>query len=107
MTIGGDEAPLPGDHAAREETSYGLALHPEFVDMGALRPGRDMSAWPGQQAPDLKGEYPGLSLDPADPCFAQYGEDARTASKERGEEAAGRLASHLASMITEFLHQTT
>lgn len=98
MDIGG-EVRLPGDHAAREETSYGLHLLPEFVDMDALRPGRTSAAWPGGRAPDIAGQYPDLRLDPADPLFAQLGEDARTASAERGEQAVTRLVDHLVSRI--------
>lgn len=108
--IGGKDLPLPGDHAAREETSYGLALHPEFVDMGALTAGRDQSAWPGgetpKEVPHLKREYPGLVLDPADPSFAQFGEDARTGSPERGEESVARLVEHLANKINQHLSKT-
>ena len=105
MNIGEEEVPLPGDHASREETSYALYLHPEFVDMGALKPGRDESAWPGGKAPSVEGDFPGLCLDPGDPCFAQYGEDARTASWERGEEAISRLSLALASRINRFLER--
>jgi len=102
-TLGAPEVQLPGDHASREETSYGLALLPELVDMGALRPGRDHSAWPGGVAPEDSGRYPGLHLDPSDPLFAQYGVDARLASAERGEEAISRLVDHLAATINRHL----
>jgi creatinine amidohydrolase len=98
MDIGG-ELRLPGDHAAREEASYGLALFPQWVDLGALRPGRDASAWPGGQSPSIDSRYPGLHYDPADPLFAQLGEDARTASAERGEKAIAKLITHLAAKI--------
>jgi creatinine amidohydrolase len=111
MSIGGEELPLPGDHAAREETSYGLALHPEFVDLGALTAGRGLSAWPGQETPKevpaMEQAYPGLVLDPADPCFAQYGEDARTGSQERGEEFVSRLVDHVASRINAHVGRTS
>jgi creatinine amidohydrolase len=108
MDIGGEDVSLPGDHAAREETSYGLALHPEFVDMGALTAGRGEEAWPGGETPgelpELERTYPGqLILDPADPCFAQYGADARTGSAERGHSHVSRLVAHLASRINEHL----
>ena len=36
MSICGEALKLHGDHAAREETSYGLCLFPEFIDMNAL-----------------------------------------------------------------------
>ncbi|MGQ9629833.1 MAG: creatininase family protein [bacterium] len=103
MSICGRGLRLPGDHAAREETSYGLYLLPELVDMGALRPGRDLSAWPGGRAPALERRHPGVCFDPGDPLFAQMGEDARTASSERGEEGIACLVSCLATEINRHL----
>jgi len=103
MEIGGDLR-LPGDHAAREETSYGLALLPEFVDLDALRPGRDAaSAWPGGQVPPPEARHPGVCFDAADPLFAQMGEDARTATAARGEDAVARLVDALAARIEAHL----
>ncbi|NLF03117.1 MAG: creatininase family protein [Anaerolineales bacterium] len=102
VNLGGDLR-LPGDHAAREETSYGLHLLPELVDMDALRPGRDESAWPGGRAPDLGQQYPGLKLDPGDPLFAQFGEDARTGSAERGETGITQLVDCVVEKINVHL----
>jgi creatinine amidohydrolase len=102
MDICGDIR-LPGDHAAREETSYGLALFPELVNLDALRPGRDASAWPQGQAPPVDSQHPGVCFDPADPLFAQMGEDARTATADRGKEAVSRLVAHLAARIDDHL----
>jgi creatinine amidohydrolase len=104
MDIGG-EVRLPGDHAAREEASYGLALFPHLVDLSALRPGRDATAWPEGKPPaeDIAARYPGLVTDPGEPLFAQLGEDARTASAERGEAAIARLVAHLADRINDYL----
>jgi creatinine amidohydrolase len=103
MNIGGDEVRLPGDHAAREEASYGLALFPQWVDLDALRPGRDDGAWPSGRPPPVETRHPGVSFDPGDPLFAQLGEDARTASAERGEAAIARLVEHLAQKIAKHL----
>ena len=94
---------LPGDHAAREETSYGLALFPQWVDLDAMRPGRDASAWPEGRPPPAATQHPGVCFDPADPLFAQMGEDARTATAERGREAIARLVTHLAETINAHL----
>lgn len=90
---------LPGDHAAREETSYGMALLPEFVDLDALRSGHDHSAWPGGQAPPRESWHAGVEFDPAEPLFAQMGEDARTASAERGEKHIGQVIDAIAAKI--------
>jgi len=98
------ELSLPGDHAAREETSYGLALFPELVDLEALRPGHDPAAsWPAEGPPPAETQHPGVCFDAADPLFAQMGVDARTATAERGEEAVARLVDRLASQILHHL----
>jgi creatinine amidohydrolase len=110
MNIGGEGLSLPGDHAAREETSYGLALHPEFVDMGELTAGRGESAWPGgktpAEIPEMGRMYPGLVLNPADALFAQYGVDARRGSRERGEAHVSQLVAHLARRLNAYLGET-
>ncbi len=103
MTICGEAVKLKGDHAAREETSFGLSLFPERVDLGALRPGRGDEAWPGGDPPPAEGRHPGVHFDPADPLFAQMGEDARMASAERGEEGIGRLVDELTTRIHRHL----
>ena len=101
-TIGRPDVELPGDHAAREETTYALALLPDLVDMGALRPGRDAaSAWPNGRAPEDR--FPGVCFDPTDPLFAQYGADARLGSAAMGEERLARLVAHLAGLINRHL----
>jgi creatinine amidohydrolase/Fe(II)-dependent formamide hydrolase-like protein len=102
MDIAG-EIRLPGDHAAREETSYGLALFPQWVDLDALHPGRDSSAWPQGKAPAAETRHPGVCFDPNSARFAQMGEDARTASAERGETAIARLVEHLVGQIEAHL----
>lgn len=94
---------LPGDHAAREETSYGLALFPQWVDLEALHPGRDLSAWPQREAPPVETQHPGVCFDPSSARFAQMGEDARTASAERGQEAIDRLVERVAETIRDHL----
>ncbi len=103
MEVGGKGLRIPGDHAAREETSYGLSLFPQWVDLEALRPGRDTSAWPGGQPPPADARHPGVCFDANDPLFAQMGEDARTATTERGEQAITGLVEHLAGKINEHL----
>lgn len=97
------EIRLPGDHAAREETSYGLALFPQWVDLDALHPGRDHSAWPQDEAPPTESQHPGVCFDPSSASFAQMGEDAGTASAERGENAIATLVEHLVQTITAYL----
>ncbi len=101
VKIGEDAVQLAGDHAALEETSYGLNLLPEFVDMDAMRFGRGDEAWPGGAAPDFQGRYPELQTDPDHPLFSQLGKDAREATGERVEEGLESLVMHLAGKITE------
>jgi creatinine amidohydrolase len=108
MEIAG-EVKLPGDHAAREETSYGLALFSHLIDLDALHPGRhaglDEGAWPAGQAPPLDQRHPGVCFDPGDPRFAQMGEDARSASAQRGQAAIDGLVDSLAHRISDWLER--
>ncbi len=105
-SIGRPELILPGDHAAREETSYGLALLPEYVDMAAMKPGRDEHAWPMGKSVRPDQRYPGVCYDPADPLFAQMGEDARLATAERGGQAMDRLVEVISRRVIVHLART-
>jgi creatinine amidohydrolase/Fe(II)-dependent formamide hydrolase-like protein len=82
-----------------------LYLLPELVDMRALHPGRDLSAWPEGKAPPVEKRHPGVCFEPNEPLFAQMGEDARTASAERGEEAIAQLVNYLAETIKRHLKE--
>jgi creatinine amidohydrolase/Fe(II)-dependent formamide hydrolase-like protein len=92
-----------GDHAAREETSFGLALFPEQIDLDALTPGRDDTVWPGATPPPADRYHPRVEFDASAPLFAQMGEDAREASAARGEEGVAQVVDHLARTIDGFL----
>jgi creatinine amidohydrolase len=105
-TIGRPGLLLPGDHAAREETSYGLALLREYVDMRAMHSGRGESSWPGGKAIPPEQQHPAVHYDPSDPLFAQMGEDARSATAERGEAALEPLIDLLARRILGHLANT-
>jgi creatinine amidohydrolase len=96
---------LPGDHAAREETSYGLELFPDLVDLDALHPGRDDSAWPQGKAPPVAKQHPGVCFDAGSARFAQMGQDARTASAERGAAAIDQLVERVAATILAHLEE--
>jgi creatinine amidohydrolase/Fe(II)-dependent formamide hydrolase-like protein len=102
-SMGRPEILLPGDHAAQEETSYGLALLPEFIDMEALHPGRDDSVWPNGLGVQIDQRYPGVNYDTNDPLFAQMGVDARQGSSERGEEGIEQLVDHVARKVNCFI----
>ena len=106
LTIAGDLG-LQGDHAALEETSFGLALFPEHIDMTAMRSGRDSaSTWSSNGAPPLEGRHPGVEYDPDAPLFGQLGQDARQASAGRGEAGLVRLIDALTGKILHFLEAT-
>jgi creatinine amidohydrolase len=105
VSIGGEALGLRGDHAAREETSYGLCLLPEHLRMDALRPGRGKEAWPAEEEPPVEGRHPGVRFDPSDPLFSQMGEDARTASAERGEDGVARLVDLVSERIRRHLER--
>lgn len=82
----------PGDHAAKYETSIALALSPEWVDLVRLVPGRA----PAQAALDVTPRLEGRQYEPADPLYAIWGEDPRTA-------ASVELGASLVSEITDRL----
>jgi creatinine amidohydrolase len=104
VTIASPPLALPrGDHAARQETSYGLALLPELVDRGALRPGRDDSAWPRGRPPPGEGRHPGVVFDASEPRYAQLGEDPRASSAEEGEAHVQLIVEAVASRVNAFL----
>jgi creatinine amidohydrolase len=103
LTIGGDLG-LAGDHAALEETSYGLALFPEHIDMNALSPGREAeTTWAQRGAPPEADHHPGVEYDPAQPLFGQLGADARDADAAHGEAGIERLVEALSDQILQFL----
>ena len=105
MSISGGAIKLRGDHAAREETSFGLYLFPELIDMEALRPGRNAeTAWPQGEAPPKETWHPGVCFDPNDPRFGQMGDDARNATAEHGGEGISQLVPFLAGRIRDFLN---
>jgi creatinine amidohydrolase len=107
-TIGGEDLrDAPGDHAARWETAYGLALLPELVDMTALRGGRDDRAWSHSNPPPEANRYPGIDFDANSPLFAQMGEDARKASAEEAEYYLKRVEESVTTRIREHLNNET
>ena len=103
VKIGGDSLRLKGDHAALEETSYGLSLFPELVDMDALHEGRGSEVWPDGQTPPEDQRHPRVKFDPNDPLFAQAGEDSRNASAEHGEEGVSQVVDYLVKQIQDHL----
>lgn len=105
VSICGDAVQLRGDHAAKEETSFGLALFPEFVDQEALKPGHHDDVWPALGAPPEEKRHPSVNFDPAHPLFAQMGEDAREATAEHGEAGISQVVDNLSRQIADFLHK--
>lgn len=103
-TIGRPAVKFRGDHAAKEETSFGLALLPEFVDQSLLVDGRDpKDHWPDGDDSPAKSIYPGVCADARKACFSQLGVDARQATAEHGwarldpvlDELIRRIQAHL------------
>ncbi len=102
--IGAPKVRLGGDHAARWETAYGLALLPELVRLEALREGRDeCESWPQSGPPPAGERHPGVEFDASRPLFAQMGDDARNADAEQGGRALARLAEHLVTQVHALL----
>ena len=104
VSIAGPELKFAGDHAAYEETSFGLALLPELVEMQALRPGRGTDVWPGGIVP-AEGVPEVVCRNPADPLFSQAGADARLATSEHGHEILDPVVARVAQIVNSFLLQ--
>ena len=51
--------------------------------------------------PPPEQRHPGVEFDASHPLFAQLGEDARTATKARGEDGIARLVDFLSGVIME------
>lgn len=106
MSICGDAVKLQGDHAAYEETSFGLALFPELVRQDALTSGRgEDGVWPKDGAPPADKRHPHVDFDPASPLFAQMGRDARQATAAHGEEALTPVIDRLAEAINASINE--
>ncbi len=93
-----------GDHAARWETAYGLALFPELIDMGALDDERDAAkVWPLSGPPPEDERMDIVNFDESDPCFAQAGDDSRRASAEEVTAEIEAMHDHIVGMIERHL----
>ena len=101
VKIGGDAVNVKGDHAGKEETSYGRALFPEFVDMDAMTSGRGNEVWIDGKPPEE--QHPKVCFDPNDPLFAQMGEDSREATAEHGEEGVGQVVDYVSREVLAHL----
>lgn len=102
--IAAGEVRLKGDHAARWETAYGLALLPELVDMDALRPGRaERASWPAGGPPPEADRHPGVEFDAGSPLFAQAGEDARLADAEEAARMLDAMIEHVIGLVGEVI----
>ena len=96
----------PGDHAARWETAYGLALLPDLVDAGALTDGHDEdTSWPASGIPPADRQHPGVEFDATKPLFAQMGEDPALSSAEEAEGYLAPLTDYLVGRVNEHLTQ--
>lgn len=94
-----DNITIQGDHAAKEETSFGLALFPEHIDMDALTSGRGKEVWIGEEPPPLEKQHPKVCFDTDDPRFSQMGVDAREATAEHGEAGIKQVVDEVTKRI--------
>ena len=108
VDIAGPEIRAQGDHAARWETAYGLALLPEFIDLKAMNlRHEEREAWPDVGPPPESQRFPTVEFDVANPLFAQAGEDARKASAEEGAQIMERAIDTVAERVCAFLSSRT
>lgn len=102
-SICGDDTVFLGDHAAKEETSWGLSLFPKLIDMTSIEAKHDYDAWPPQGPPAKENQHPKVNYDPQSPQFAQMGEDARKATAKHGETMVNLLIEKIDPIVKDFL----
>lgn len=91
--------PLEGDHAARWETTYGLALLPELIRMEALQP-HPGANWPDAAKTPDPAVWPDSMINPQNPLFGQFGEDPReTANASEGSVLLDKVCDAVAARI--------
>jgi creatinine amidohydrolase len=94
----------PGDHAAKYETSLGLALEPEWVRMDLLQGGHGAEEVTIAQTPRREGKQ----WDPESPLYAIWGDDPRVAaSKEIGQTLVEEITRRLAERVDQALRDLT
>jgi len=94
--------PYGGDHAAKYETSIGLALKPEWVHLERLTAGRD----PGQVTLPETPRSEATTHQPTHPLYAIHGHDPRqTASRALGQKLVEEIVSRLARQVESALRQ--
>ena len=107
MSICEEDSNILGDHAAKEETSWGLSLFPEHIDINLLHGKIDVEVWPPQGPPAKQDEHPKVNYDPKSPLFAQMGEDAREATAEHGNEVIKLVIEKITNRIQLFSQKDT
>lgn len=89
-----------GDHAAKYETSIGMALNPDWVALDRLTEGRD----PEQVTLPTTPRNGRSTHDPLHPLYAIHGQDPREkASPELGEEVVAEIVSRLTKKVEQAL----
>jgi creatinine amidohydrolase len=89
-----------GDHAAKYETSIGMALRPEWVQMDRFAAPRDTSQVVLPDTPRGTAS----THDPTHPLYAIHGQDPRsTASPELGERLVEEIVTRLTQMVERAL----
>jgi creatinine amidohydrolase len=87
---------VPGDHAARWETSYMMYLHPHTVDLAELK-GHDHDITGPQEHRNWMGDE-----FKDHPCYGLLGADPRrTASAKAGQKATERLTEFLVQWLDQ------
>lgn len=104
VTIAQEASGVPaGDHAARQETNYGLHLLPEFVGSTTAPRERACNAWPPEGEPTDLARFPSLHVDPADRRYAQLGDDPEGSGAEEGERHTAAIVEAVVDMVNAAL----
>ena len=104
VSIAEDERIPQGDHAALQETLYGIELLGELVDLAAQRPGRsEKEVWPSGMDVQTLTRFPEVEYDASKANFAQMGESALMPDRKSAERQTGIIIDRVVESISRFL----
>ncbi len=106
VSITEDGSLPPGDHAALQETLYGLDLLGELIDLAALHPGRsEQTSWPSDVSVETLTRFPGVEYDASKPNFAQMGASALDADRMQAEKQVNSIVESVTKSIKAHLEE--
>lgn len=104
VSIAEDERLPEGDHAALQETLYGIELLGELIDLTAQSPGRlEKDVWPSDIEVQTLTRFPGVEYDASKANYAQMGESALSPDRKSAEQQTGIIVDRVVESVLRFL----